>query len=276
MTKNIYLRLLYYFLCLFVVSVIVFIPVVVLFPNIVEESGGNLPNSNGDIDKIIRQFAMAAGVLVSTYFFQRHVEKRNLGSLGFAVDGRGLMSGFAVGVFVMFGFVLVSVVAGTVSLTWQTVSSHLFFALGLYFFVAIAEEVIFRGYVLWNLRQRFSDWTSILLSSLLFSLLHLFNDHFSMMGFVNIFLAGILYAVVFIRTRSILYAIGLHWSWNFVQGPVFGFAVSGHRELGVFSVEPLSNDFLTGGEFGAEGSVLLTVVAIGAIVLFHFYGVNKE
>ncbi|MFM8849503.1 MAG: CPBP family intramembrane glutamic endopeptidase, partial [Cytophagales bacterium] len=106
--------------------------------------------------------------------------------------------------------------------------------------------------------------------SLLFGLAHVGNDHFTWFGFASIALSGYLMAVLSLKSGSISPAVGLHWSWNFVQGSILGFAVSGHAEKGVFEVRALANDTLTGGKFGAEGSILVMLFALTLAVCFSF------
>ncbi len=67
---------------------------------------------------------------------------------------------------------------------------------------------------------------------------------------------------------AILAPIGMHFTWNFVQGPVFGFAVSGHPTKSMFIMEPSGNDLSTGGAFGLEGSVILTGILLAAIAMY--------
>jgi len=134
--------------------------------------------------------------------------------------------------------------------------------------VAVSEEVVFRGYILKNMLARYSKWFSILFSSLLFAALHVWNLHFGIIGFINIFLGGVLLAIAYLRSNDLSIPIGLHFSWNLVQA-IFGFAVSGQQDTGVFSINYLdANELLTGGAFGLEGSIMLIPVILVAILLF--------
>jgi membrane protease YdiL (CAAX protease family) len=77
--------------------------------------------------------------------------------------------------------------------------------------------------------------------------------------------------IITLRTRSLSSAIGIHWAWNYVQGTIFGFAVSGHNITGILKAEQLSTPMLTGGDFGAEGSALLIPITLFLILLVNKY-----
>ena len=76
--------------------------------------------------------------------------------------------------------------------------------------------------------------------------------------------------IMALKSGSISSAVGFHWSWNFVQGPILGFAVSGHAEKGVFQANSTVTDVLTGGKFGAEGSIFVALFTLTLAVYFSF------
>jgi len=138
--------------------------------------------------------------------------------------------------------------------------------------VAISEEVIFRGFVLTNFTNRMSTRSAILISSLIFSLAHIANPNFGWIGFLNIFLSGVLMSILYLKNNNLSYPVGLHFSWNLFQN-LLGFPVSGQKLDGLLSVQYLSTKTaITGGEFGLEGSLLLVPITLGFILLLW----NKE
>ena len=140
--------------------------------------------------------------------------------------------------------------------------------------VAIAEELLFRGFVFQRLISGLGQWPAQLITAAFFLLTHLNNrgmtDSIKLMAGVNIFLASILFGLVFIRTGSLAMPIGLHLMANWMQGGVLGFGVSGTEQSGLlipaFEEVPV---WLTGGQFGLEASVPGLVCL--AVALFFLY-----
>ncbi len=135
--------------------------------------------------------------------------------------------------------------------------------------VGLAEEILMRGYPFDVLLRQGSTWSALLVTSVLFSLMHAMNPDIGWMGFGNILLAGIWLGVARLVTGSLWLAIGLHTGWNFFLGPVFGFPVSGIHERSLFITETGGPAIITGGSFGPEGGLLATVILLaGTAALF--------
>ncbi len=140
--------------------------------------------------------------------------------------------------------------------------------------VAIAEELLFRGFIFQRLIAGLGQWPAQLIIAAYFLLTHLNNPGMTgsvkMMASINIFLASILFGLAFIQTKSLAMPIGLHWMANWVQGGVLGFGVSGAEQSGLlipaFGEAPV---WLTGGQFGLEASLPGLMCAV--ITLFLLY-----
>lgn len=142
---------------------------------------------------------------------------------------------------------------------------------------SVAEELFFRG-VLFRLGEDlFGTWAAVAASAAVFGLAHLANPGASLWGAVAIALeAGVLIAALYAVTRSLWWCIGLHFAWNMLQGSVFGSAVSGSgRGSGWLDAEFAGPDWLSGGGFGIEGSVV-TVVLLTAVGLWLLRVVHRE
>jgi membrane protease YdiL (CAAX protease family) len=140
--------------------------------------------------------------------------------------------------------------------------------------VAVAEELLFRGFVFQRLIAGLGAWPAQVLLAAYFVLTHSSNPNLTgsagTLALLNIFVASILFGVAFLRTRSLAMPLALHGAANWVQGPLLGFGVSGHEQQGVWS--PRSSgapEWLTGGPVGLEGSLpglacvlLLTVLLL--------------
>jgi membrane protease YdiL (CAAX protease family) len=135
--------------------------------------------------------------------------------------------------------------------------------------VAFAEELVFRGYVLNNLMQSMSPKAALVLSAIIFAFMHSLNPEFNLTAFLNILLAGLLLGINYIFTRNLWFGMMLHLSWNFFQGPLLGFKVSGLELPALFQQNIRGSILLTGGEFGLEGSWLTTIVLAISIPVFY-------
>jgi membrane protease YdiL (CAAX protease family) len=142
-------------------------------------------------------------------------------------------------------------------------------ALGLMLIVAIGEELVFRGYLLGNMMQSSSKEAALVFSALVFAILHSLNPNFNLTAFINIFLAGLLLGINYIFTRNLWFGILLHFSWNFFQGSVLGFPVSGLQLSSLLQQNSSGSILLTGGEFGLEASLLTTFAFTAAIFILY-------
>jgi len=141
----------------------------------------------------------------------------------------------------------------------------LLISFGTFLFVAFSEEIFARGWVFQVLERGRGQRWAVLGSAGIFALLHGFNPGFGLEALLGLFLAGLLFAQAYLVTRQLWLPIGLHLSWNFAQGPIFGFPVSGLPGSGLLSVEPTGPEVVTGGPFGPEaGLVLLVGIALAA------------
>lgn len=138
------------------------------------------------------------------------------------------------------------------------------------------EETLFRGILFRMVEERLGTWLALLISALLFGLLHLGNPNATWFAAVAIALeAGVLLAAAYVLTRRLWLAIGIHLAWNFTQGGVFGVAVSGNQAGGLLQSSLAGPEFLSGGEFGAEASIVAVLVCAAAGVYLLWRAQNK-
>ena len=191
--------------------------------------------------------------------------------------GRSLLRGalFVVFLYVVgFGLSLLLGAVEVVGFLFSPIS--LLVSLLLYFFVAVTEEVIGRGFILGRMLDGgINKFVALFISAVLFSLMHLFNPNFAFVPFLNIMVAGCFLGASYIYTRNLCFPIALHWFWNWIQGSVLGYKVSGNE----FSNENLlilhfpEENLINGGTFGFEGSILCSLLLVlGTVfILRHYY-----
>lgn len=137
--------------------------------------------------------------------------------------------------------------------------------------VALSEEVLFRAGLFQQIESYWGSYPALIISSLFFGLAHLGNPESTLFGSLAISLeAGLLLGAAYMLTRKIWLVTGLHLTWNFFQGPVFGCIISGSSstQTGLIRPEISGPDLLTGGGFGPEGGLVAVLLATSAGVYF--------
>lgn len=187
--------------------------------------------------------------------------------------------GFAVGV----GFFVV--VAGVMAITglyhvaelvtdaWM----HLLTAFFLFLYVAVGEEILFRGVLFRWIDEKWGFWAALVVSSLLFGGMHIAQPGATWWSSLAIAIeAGLLLGAAYKWSGTLWFPVGIHWAWNFLQGNIFGFAVSG-GDAGVSLLKAgiTGPDILTGGVFGAEASII-TVLLGTALSVWFLLKLKKE
>jgi len=215
----------------------------------------------------------------------RILEKQPLSTAGLSLKGHGTskralfsyLRGLALGFAMMLGVFLLLLLTGQVRVTGIGLDSS---AAGLFLLYVLmwipqgaSEELMFRGYMLPRLSARFGRAAAVLLTSLLFSLLHVGNAGFSVIAFVNLLLIAIFFALLSIYTQEIWTVCGAHAVWNFAQGNLFGLEVSGTQSAARLiqtSYNTGSYPLMTGGTFGPEGGLIVTGIIMLCMLILIF------
>ena len=140
----------------------------------------------------------------------------------------------------------------------------------LFLAVAVGEEMIFRGVIFRWLDERWNTWVALLISAILFGWMHISNENATWWSSLAIAIeAGLLLGAAYKWSGTLWVPIGIHWAWNYVQGNVFGLAVSGMK-VGDTILETNVNgpDIITGGAFGPEASII--AVILGTLITIVF------
>lgn len=232
------------------------------------------PNANLLQIAFIFQIIMLITVIIAVIVSLR-LERKPFSDLGLSFKGRGkdLFYGMLIAIIIYaigFGFLLL---IGAVKVSgWNFNPSWLISSFFIYILVSLNEEIMIRGFVLGRLlNTRMNRFAALLLSSVIFSLLHIFNPGISIFPLINILLAGILLGASYIYTRNLALPLSLHLFWNWIQGPILGFNVSGNGSTNsLLKLQLEENNPLNGGMFGFEGSIIssILIVIFAAIIIF--------
>ncbi|ANR72197.1 CPBP family intramembrane metalloprotease [Prevotella scopos JCM 17725] len=138
------------------------------------------------------------------------------------------------------------------------------FSFTLFFLVAVSEEIFFRGILFRMINRRWNIWAALVISALIFGGLHIFNDNATLWSSIAIAIeAGSLLGAAYAYSKNIWLPIGIHWIWNYTQGNILGFPVSGEDNVtSIITPEISGPQWLTGGSFGAEASAISAVIGL--------------
>ena len=148
---------------------------------------------------------------------------------------------------------------------WNALVKSLF----MFLVVAVGEEVLFRGIVFRMIDDRWGTAVGLIASALIFGFVHISNSNATVWSSLAIAVeAGLLLGAAYKWSGTLWVPIGIHWSWNYFQGPIFGFAVSGNDTQSLITPVIQGSDWLTGGSFGAEASIPAFVLGLALAIVF--------
>ena len=218
---------------------------------------------------------LAFGFILNTVFrWTRKVEKRPIRTLGFYKENflSNLLKGFGIGLALFLLTLLGLVALGQ----YRFESFHLtpyslvfvIFTIPFWILQGTTEEVVARAWLLPQLASRTNLKLAVLISSLFFTLLHLGNSGITFLSAIDLFLFGVAMSLYLLKTDTIWGIGGIHGAWNFAQGNLFGVLVSGQSSgTSIMKFTPQGNqDWLSGGSFGIEGSIMSSIILFLLIV----------
>lgn len=202
-----------------------------------------------DWGALLQVLAFGGGLLVILVYC-RWIEKRKLRTMGFVKNNwwKELLTGIAV-VFLAFTCcILIAALCGGLRIEGINNEFHWYYLILMmlcYLVQGSAEEILVRGYFMVSFSRKNPLWLSVLISALLFALMHSNNNGMNMMASVTLVLVSLLFALFIVKRGNIWIACGFHAMWNFTQGNIYGMSVSGLNEAGRhFSTLPLQQKTL--------------------------------
>ncbi len=215
----------------------------------------------GSAPRMLMAFVSMAVVLVCYAAYVRKVEKRPLSELALAGAGREFSVGLCLGVAIFALAIGILAGVGAYRITGQNELSVMLATIPGFLVVAVFEEVLFRAIIFRILESSIGSWNALAVSSLAFGLMHFGNPNAGLLSALAIAIeAGLMLGAAYMLTRRLWLCVALHFGWNFAQGGIFSVAVSGHQQKGLFEAQMAGAEWLTGGRFGAEGSLVALVV----------------
>ena len=239
-------------------------------------SGSNYLGSSQN--QTVSSFFGLLGTFIVLALFMKFVDKEKFVNLGFQTEGRlkEFNIGILIGIIIMsLGYFILSMLD---EIHFKEVifnTKEIIISCFLFLIVAIVEETLFRGYILRNLMISFNKYVALIVSSLLFSLMHGFNPNIDLFSLFDLFLAGLVLGISYTHTKNLWFPIALHLSWNLFQTH-FGFNVSGQDFYSLIEFNITKSNLLNGGDFGFEGSIFSIIFEILTFLGILYYYSKKE
>lgn len=243
-----------------------------------EELEAQLENSRAGMYAMLFSTIITSLIVI---WYCKKKEKISLRAMGFERKNaiRNYLFGLIIG-FAMFSSVIgINVATGamtmeglTTNFSISTVGFILLFLLG-FLFQGAEEEILTRGYLMVSIGAKHNMRKALLISSIIFALLHAFNPGLTILALINLTLFGVFAGLYIICFDNIWGACAIHSIWNFAQGNFYGISVSGMAKMdSIFStVNTEGKELINGGAFGAEGGIATTISLVVAIVLLFVY-----
>lgn len=221
----------------------------------------NIVRTTGTLLIVVAMFAVYYGLV-------RGMERRAPRELGLSRAVPQALGGALLGIVLFSAVYAVLWAMGAATFKGFGSTDGLMLALVMALAAGVGEELIFRGAIYRLFEDGFGTAIALILSGVLFGLLHVGNPGATLASTSAIALeAGILLAAAYAWTRSLWLPIGLHFGWNFTEGGIFGAAVSGHATKGLIDAPISGSALLTGGKFGPEASLPAVAVCVTAAIV---------
>jgi membrane protease YdiL (CAAX protease family) len=266
------------------IFIILFVSITIPLMLGVRELNGGMPGGSA-----LQISIVAIAATIAVLLARKLLDKRTFGSLGVQTPGRvlpDLLFGTLISVGVISAFFAVAVTLGYIrydGISWwsndelptydlRMAATVVALALIKFAFVAWWEELVFRGYLLQNLIDGLGRTWAITLSCVIFGLVHAFNPNATILSVAIIMLITLQLLYAYFVTAHLWLPMGMHLAWNFTQGSVFGFAASGYEAPSLVEQTPIAPNWLSGGAFGPEESVVIVPLLLLSFPAFYFYG----
>jgi hypothetical protein len=213
-------------------------------------------------------FLLTAIVLGAYSAYVCIVEKRRVAELSRPHLLRELGAGVLLGAFLLCLTVGVLAALGAYQVTGSNGWAPMLATVPGFILFAVLEEVVMRGIVFRIVEKSLGSWIALAISAAIFGLLHLLNTGTTFLNAGSVMVeAGVMLAAAYMVTRRLWFCIGIHVAWNFTEGGIFSAAVSAGDTKGLLQAKLIGADWLTGGSFGVEGSIVAFAICSGAGIL---------
>lgn len=257
--------------------------VIMVINSIALDSNGVIAVESNPIFFSVSIIVQNIALIGSTMIIWKAFEKKKVKFMGII----NLKEGYKeLGLGLLLGSVTITVVAVILSFMGQVrlvnslskpnISYQLILGLIAFIAVGFGEEIFGRAYCMTVLKQTRNKYAVIAISSAIFAAMHLANSGISFLALINLFLVGAIFGYMFMKSGNVWMPIGFHITWNYFQGYILGFEVSGNEVVGLYKLQNVGNNFINGGAFGPEGGIVVTVILIITFFIVGAYYRDKN
>jgi hypothetical protein len=233
--------------------------------------------ANKELPTFISQVLSAAFALSAYRFFVLLLERRSPSEMDTMGLIKELGTGLALGAGIMTAVVGILWLAGSYHVIATNPVSILLPIIGISIISGVVEEILFRGIIFRITEESMGTIFALIVSSAIFGFLHAANPGATWFSSLAIALeAGLLLGMTFVLTRRLWLSVGVHAGWNFTQGGIFGVPVSGTTVKGLLVPRITGPEWLTGGAFGAEASVIAILICLSTFAVLTFFAARHS
>jgi uncharacterized protein len=209
--------------------------------------------------------------------YVRTIERRRVDEFAAAAAARELATGIVIGAALFGATIAILASLGVYRLGGTGEWSRVVLPLAVALVIGTFEEIVFRGILFRIAEESLGTWIALLISAAIFGVLHFIGPTGTLVGASAIVVgASVLLTGAYEATGRLWLPIGIHVAWNFTQGGIFGVTVSGHPGEGLYQGTLTGPDWLSGGVFGAEASVVAIVLCLGTGLILFADAVRKK
>lgn len=217
------------------------------------------------------------GIVGVLFLFLKIIDKESFIGIGLCLRNRSvdILIGILIGFFTMGLGILALISIDAISYKGVNLDLYeLCYMFFLYIIVALKEELLYRAYILRNLMYSFKKYKALLISAVLFALMHSMNTNLSVLTFINIFLGGIMLGLPYMLNKNLWFPITLHFSWNFFQS-LFG-VNAGDAPYSLFVFQKSGSGMINIGESYFEQPILFTLMYMVLIIAIYIWYLKKK
>ena len=221
-------------------------------------------------------------IIIIAFIFTKYIDKRDSDFLGIKFEKyrslKLLLSGCLIVSLQLFfidtcSYYLGFVEDGIISFSAKSIFIGIIVYLVHTFFTGLSEEMLFRGYILGNLLEKYSEFKAIIISSIVFTAIHV-SSVLKLVDYIDIFLMGLILAYFYVITKSLYLSVGLHFFSDFIQEEIFMVQNTSSNPYSLMSFNTSNNLILGNVNLGPKIEFLFVITEI--IILFFIYLYKKH